>query len=833
MISGTDSPTVKLKVLPQRFKFRSLIGRGGNGEVFSVWDTQLSRTVAIKLLRADGVHAAHAHSAMQEAVRMAAIRHSNIVTVFDVGNDEGTPYIVMEHVVGETLEQRLRRGLMPLQEFTDFAEQALSGLIAAHQAGLIHRDLKPSNVMLAERPGGGFDVKILDFGLAKFQEAPALQTVAVDGTVMGTLDYIAPEQLNRDMVDHRTDLYAIGCVFYHALTGRDAFGGSNIGEVIAAHFTDNVTPIETFRSDLPSGLCEWIMRLMRQDPSARYRSAKEALEALQLVLPGYTRKILIVGRAPVPIPTATGAIVAKAGDAGETKGLRALFAALIVLILVSGYFGFRSMQEGTGKTPSDPQAGTSSVSPLATPVKEPEAVATPTRSQPTAVAASEGTNPSGTASLPAPPPVEPMSVVPSQVVLRLAGSNTIGGALVPSLVEAFLTKEGAKSVTRKQGATVEDTVVTGTFEADGKPLNRVVEIMAHGTKHAFEGLAREKCDIGMASRPAKTEEVDLCTQAGLGDIRSSASEHVVGLDGIAVFVHKSNPVSSLTKKQIGEIVSGKITDWSAVGGKAGPIRLHARDAKSGTFDTFKALVLDAGALPDSTVRYEDSNELSDAVSKDPAAIGFAGLPYIRDAKSLAVSDEGTASFLPTRFTVATEDSVLSRRLFLYTPAESRNALVAKFVEFALSDPGQSLVESVGFVKQTIDIARPVIPSSAPDDYVRAVEKAERLGLSFRFKAGQFLPDNKGLRDLDRLVGLLAQDRYKNKELWLLGFSDAQGNAAQNVKLSKSRAQTIAQALMTRGVPPKGVLGFGGVLPVASNETEDGRNKNRRVEVWVR
>jgi glucose/mannose transport system substrate-binding protein len=307
-----------------------------------------------------------------------------------------------------------------------------------------------------------------------------------------------------------------------------------------------------------------------------------------------------------------------------------------------------------------------------------------------------------TASPPAPSP--PQSV--RRVALRLHGSNTIGKELALAVCEDFLKYEGATSVQRKPLEKEDETDIEAILPNESaEPLT--FEVQAHGTKTAFEDMATGKCDIGMASRQIKSDEAQQCAFAGLGDMLSPACENVLGLDGIAVFVNRNNPVSALTKEQIADIFSGGITDWSQIGGHPGPINLHAPNDKSGTFDMFNSLVLGTRHLSSQASRYENSAKLSDEVAADPNGIGFAGMAFVRGSKPLAISEAGTKRLLPTPFTVATGDYPLSRRLFLYIPANSQNKWTRKFVEFALSSlgGGSKLTPAGVFARNSIESAR--------------------------------------------------------------------------------------------------------------------------------
>ena len=418
-----------------------------------------------------------------------------------------------------------------------------------------------------------------------------------------------------------------------------------------------------------------------------------------------------------------------------------------------------------------------------------------------------------------------------KVILRLSGSNTVGAELGPALAEEFFRQRlGATDVRTVRGDKEDEVRVQGILPGESSP--KTIEIHAHGSATAFEDLGNLRCDVGMASRKIKAGEASRL--AAFGDMTSASSEHVVGLDGIVVIVSKDNAVRSLTKEQIARVFAGEIVDWKQLGGSSAAIGVYARDDRSGTYDTFKALVLGSKRLVANAKRFEDSRELSDAVAKDPSGIGFIGLPYVRDAKAVAVSENGTRPFLPNHFTVSTEDYALSRRLFLYTSSNLTNDVARAFVNFALSPHGQEIVEKIGFVGQSIS-PTPVTSTltDAPDRYRRWTTGATRLSLDFRFRSGSSDLDNKALADLDRVVSFLTDLHYSGQNILLFGFADGSGTPQVNDALSKNRATAVAQQFEQRGVNAAAVIGLGSELPVASNETPEGREKNRRVEIWLK
>lgn len=413
-------------------------------------------------------------------------------------------------------------------------------------------------------------------------------------------------------------------------------------------------------------------------------------------------------------------------------------------------------------------------------------------------------------------------------LLRLHGSNTIGEKLAPVLAEKWLKSKGYTEVTIRETGPVEK-VVTGR---DGKGRQFTVEVVAHGSSTAFADLATNSTDIGMASRPVKGTEVsDLMHLGKLDDVRS---EYVIGLDGVAVIVNSSNPLSSLDKSAVRRIFAGEVHDWAELGGVPGAIRVLARDNNSGTYDTFKHLVLEGGAkLTPGAGRFESSHELVSQVAADPNAIGFVGLAYIQGVKALAIADGG-AAIMPEPFSVATEDYALSRRLFLYVPTRGEQwPLAQDFARFAVSAQGQSALAPLGFISQEIEARAVAHGGDVPQEYVRFTHGARRLSLNFRFDEGVFELDNKAKRDVDRLTNWLDRPENAGRKLLLFGFSDPhEALPIKSIVLSVDRADTVAELLIMKGLRPYRVRGYGASVAVASNESASGRHRNRRVEVWI-
>ena len=286
MSEATSSPPPSPEPQPwvaDRFEIRELIGSGGLGDVYRAMDHHLQRPVAIKRVRmqVNQNDRRLVEQTWREAMTTACLQHPNIVTIFDYGIDQDGAYVVMELIEGETLEDVLVRGPLQYEDFLRFAQQSLEAVIAAHALGLIHRDLKPGNFMIARAASASlFQVKILDFGLAKYLDAPQPQSIDHFNSLMGSIHYMAPEQFQRLPIDHRTDLYSLGCIFYEAVTGHPAFDGENVSELIDAHMKKTPFAMKQLRRDISPRLDRWIARLLEKDPAKRPPNACEALRTM-------------------------------------------------------------------------------------------------------------------------------------------------------------------------------------------------------------------------------------------------------------------------------------------------------------------------------------------------------------------------------------------------------------------------------------------------------------------------------------------------------------------------------------------------------------------------
>jgi phosphate transport system substrate-binding protein len=441
---------------------------------------------------------------------------------------------------------------------------------------------------------------------------------------------------------------------------------------------------------------------------------------------------------------------------------------------------------------------------------------------------------------------------PSSQHFGIHGSNTIGERLMPMLIDAYAQKRLGTRTVNKPGQPEEQEI---TIRAGGQ-TRAVVDFQAHGSDTSAKSLLDGSAIIGMSSRRANDDEARAVSERFGVNLRGPGNEHVLALDGLAVIVNSSNSVATLSLDQIAQIFSGRITNWSQVGGRDEPVRVLRRDDKSGTYDTFKSLVLKPAGMTISPTaeKYESSENLSDDVAKDQNAIGFIGLPYIGKNRALKLSSSCGLSYAPSRFSIKSEQYPLARRLYLYTIGTPSEPTAREILEFALSDNAQATIKEAEFVDQAVEFedkeeqrawaqainsdpnlgldAEKEVPQRLTRDFIGAMEDVGRATVVFRFEQGKSELDTRARQDVQRLARYLANQ--STSVIYLAGFADSKGSWAQNQRLAFQRAAAVATELAHEGarIPRKNVLTFSYMAPVACNDSDNGMAKNRRVEVWV-
>ena len=268
------------------YEIQGRLGGGGMGHVFLAWDARLHREVAIKLLHNEFAMPGMRERFLREARAASALNHPNICTIFDIGEQNGDPYLVMELLQGETLKDRIQQRTMQSDEIVCIAREVAEALGAAHAKGVIHRDVKPANIFLVAKPNGSVQAKVLDFGLAKIEggvlgaRASRSLDITSPGATVGTLAYMSPEQARGEVLDSRSDLFSLGVVLYEMATRHVPFKGATSALIFVQLLNHPPEPVRSWNEAIPRELEKIILKLMAKERTARFQTAAELEDAL-------------------------------------------------------------------------------------------------------------------------------------------------------------------------------------------------------------------------------------------------------------------------------------------------------------------------------------------------------------------------------------------------------------------------------------------------------------------------------------------------------------------------------------------------------------------------
>lgn len=427
----------------------------------------------------------------------------------------------------------------------------------------------------------------------------------------------------------------------------------------------------------------------------------------------------------------------------------------------------------------------------------------------------------------------------SGCAFALAGSDSLGERLAPALAATFLAGEG-------YAFGVPEHVRAGEARFVGVRGERqcVIEIRSHGAAFGFQELLRNRAEIAMSPRLIGAAEIAALRAVGAGDFAADPqAEHIIALDAIAVITHAGNPLQAISLDELRRVFRGEITDWSTLGGEAGPIELYARDEESGAAQFFADRVLGSDAMA-SARRLESSAQLVSEVAANPAAIGFVSTANLTPSvRTLALSMDGPA-FAPNAANIRAEAYPLSRRLYFYvrpsTLAEPGPA--RRFMAHVMSEAAYGVIEREGFVSlrpSELGVAETAAPQAScvagaadAEIYRRLTEGAERLASVIRFDPVSDGPDSLARDDMARAAGVIRAAQREGRVVSLIGHSDSVGDSGRARLLALQRAAAVREALESEGVAGLELGSAGAMCPIASNQTPEGRHSNRRVEIWI-
>ncbi len=435
----------------------------------------------------------------------------------------------------------------------------------------------------------------------------------------------------------------------------------------------------------------------------------------------------------------------------------------------------------------------------------------------------------------------------------ISGSNALGADMMPAMIEAYAFDLGGDLEVEVLSITQSKYTI---LDANGD-VHAVITLNLGDSSDAFAALESKDAFIGLSSRRATDGERNRFLLAGRGDLTSPDQERILALDGLAITVNPRNPIQTLSLNQISDIFAGNIRNWRDVGGRDAAINVYRRDANSGATQVFTQLVMSPTrrSLSNTAFILDDNAGVSAAVAGDPNGIGIASIVDAQNTQTLSLRSVCGQVSSPSEFTIKTEEYPISRRMFLYTDKGPIPDVANELIDYMTSDAAQQVVERAGFVSQNVStsslndqgrrLAHALIAErdraslELLQEMVAGLLEAERLSLTFRFKSGSISPDNRALVDIARLAELVKNGDFDGKRLMIIGFADSIGAINENQRLSQARAEAIRDVLVAAvGTDNPGDVqftpfGYGKLSPIACNETEDGRDTNRRVEIWVR
>ncbi|HTC91220.1 MAG TPA: serine/threonine-protein kinase [Bryobacteraceae bacterium] len=531
------------------YAFLEKLGSGGMGQIYKARDSRLNRIVAVKVLAPGRTRDPEKRRRfIQEAQAASALNHPNIITIHDILPEGDTQYMVMEHVAGRTLFELIAGGKLPVAQVLQIATQIANALAAAHAAGIIHRDLKPANVMVTS---SGL-VKVLDFGLAKLLDSgagirspattdsdsadPVTQTAApltVEGSIMGTVSYMSPEQAEGLKVDARSDIFSFGAVLYEMVTGQRAFDGDSGISILSAVLRDEVRPIRDLAPETPAELEDVISRCLRKNPADRWQSMTDVATALTSLRARLDSGVelrpvastippaVAFSSTPPPVSdTASKTVSQTSSKKSARRGLSlGVICAAVVVIAVLGAW-WETHRQVVPAAPKSPQP-VSTVAQSA-PKPSPMPAAAVPETKPDTAASNDAT--ATIAPTAAPPPLTPVNPLP----------NKLKTPALPPPVVAPPSDAKTKPPVQPQAAT------TATAPVVVAPAPRVP---------AVAEIVPAKLDDGLPFRIALVDDVPIDTEVG-------HILHFRVLDGV-----KSGDVEVIAK---GAIVSGSV---AALAGK--------------------------------------------------------------------------------------------------------------------------------------------------------------------------------------------------------------------------------------------------------------------------
>lgn len=438
--------------------------------------------------------------------------------------------------------------------------------------------------------------------------------------------------------------------------------------------------------------------------------------------------------------------------------------------------------------------------------------------------------------------------------LVISGARDMAAVLMPALVEGFALRQG---YALKREELEEGRLLYTLYEGESSDEAARITIRTSSSAEGFADLLGHEADMVLSQREVTTRERVMAYEAGLGDLTSRRQERVLALDALVPVVSPGNPLRHLSMTQLAAIYAGKITNWKQLGAEDAPITPYLQEEGDGFSAVFAQKVISAQGtrLSKDVVVLASDTAVLDAVSRDPFGIGIAAFTSRSSNETVQLSGRCGFGVEANELAIKAEDYPLTTPIYLYLPERRLPQLGREFLTYLRTDAAQLVTRRAGYVDQAMS----VVPLSNHGDRLANaitmagaevtlkelqrlssfVTRQSRLSLTFRFKGGATLLDAPSRSNISLLARALESGHFDGRLLSFVGFSDGQGSAAQNLSLSRKRAEAVRQAVLAEAeaLDPSRVEtqveAFGEALPMACDESTWGRGVNRRVEIWIK
>ena len=447
-----------------------------------------------------------------------------------------------------------------------------------------------------------------------------------------------------------------------------------------------------------------------------------------------------------------------------------------------------------------------------------------------------------------------LKFTPVEREFGIAGLEILTKSLLPSLLIEYGSEAGYQ-------VSISGGNQSGSVEVDfldeASEMAAAVTVKGTGTENGYAALAEKSASIVLAGRPPNPAEVAAIAGSGQGDLSQSRRQEVIAMEALIILVADENPVRSLTVQQVNDVFTGRIANWSQLGGNDVPIRVYRRRDEDAITNVLRNDVFTNrnAAFPANAVTIPDEDSLSDVVAADPFGIGFSHFSEVADSRALSVRGSCGILASPTTFNIKSEEYPFSHRLYAFVPDGTLPHVAQGFMDYVVTDAAQDAVERAGFISGTVETATAddqgfrfanAILASQDEVGLRALLDmtgelidAERLSTTLRFDESSSRLDVRAETDIKRLLDQLARKDFSAREIFLVGFTDSVGSVNINNDLGRKRADQVLTRI--RELAPEGLLegltfttvGRGEVSPIACNDAAHGRFMNRRVEIWIR